>query len=73
MNIWLKIAALSSVALALALRAFLPSAPSLFVTVARGHVVLPLNRLAFWACLLIALSIGVVMMGKAMLWDLGFR
>jgi hypothetical protein len=57
----------------MALRVSLPTLPSIFITHKETHVVLPLNRLAFWACVLIALVLGTIEMVRAMAYDLGFR
>jgi len=72
---WLKIVCMcvGGLLLGLALRTVLPQSPGLFIMGNREGLVLPLNRLAFWVCVVIGLVAGAIMMGKAMLRDLGFR
>ena len=59
--------------LGLALRRFLPALPGVFMMRKAGGIVLPLNRVAFWFCLVIGLVTGVVVMVRAMAQDLGLR
>ena len=58
--------------LGLALRAVLPQTPAPFVMFKDQGFVLPLNRLAFWVCLLAGLAAGGITMARAMVRDLGF-
>jgi hypothetical protein len=72
---WLKIFCMcvGGFLLGLALRTVLPQSPRLFIMGNRERLVLPLNRLAFWACVLIGLVTGAILVGKAMLRDHGLR
>jgi len=69
---WIRIACASGVGVLLgaALRALLPSGPGIFVAGRGRTLFLPLNRLAFWACVLSALVLAAMALVRAMLDDL---
>jgi len=69
---WIRIASASGVAVFLgtALRFVLPSGPGIFVAGRARTVFLPLNRLAFWACILSALVLAAIALVRAMAEDL---
>jgi hypothetical protein len=62
----------AGILIGLASRAFLPDWPGSYIMGKKsGFVVLvPLNRLAFWVCVLTGTLVGIVFMFKAMLQDL---
>ena len=61
------------VLIGLAFRTFLPDWPGTYVMGKRSGFVmlLALNRLAFWVCVIIGVLVGIVFMIKAMVQDLG--
>ena len=75
MRVGIKIGLIWSAGLLLGLflRTVLPTLPGLFIMRKDVGFVLPLNRLAFWVCLIIGFVVGTIFMVRAMAQDLGLR
>jgi hypothetical protein len=59
--------------LAVAVRALLPDQNGFTIGNAQGPLFIPFSRVGFWTCLLAALTVTALVVGRAMLADLGTR
>ncbi len=58
--------------LAVAVRALLPSQNGFTLTSHQGTLFIPFNRVGFWTCLLAALTVTALVVGRALLADIGW-
>ncbi|HEX3893791.1 MAG TPA: hypothetical protein VHW46_14535 [Terracidiphilus sp.] len=58
--------------LAVAVRALLPDQSGFSLTSSHGVLFLPFSRVGFWTCLLAALTVTALVVGRAMLADIGW-
>ncbi len=64
---------ITALVLGLTLRAILPNLPGLHIMRKGVGFVFPMNRLAFWVCVMTGFVAGAILMVKAMLRDLGLN
>jgi len=58
--------------LAVAVRALLPDQSGFTLTLAQGSLFIPYSRVGFWTCLLAALTVTALVVGRALLADIGW-
>jgi hypothetical protein len=58
--------------LAVAVRAMLPDQNGFTLTVHEGTLFIPFSRIGFWTCLLAALTVTALVVGRALLADIGW-
>lgn len=58
--------------LAVAVRALMPDQAGFTLTGHQSTLFIPFNRIAFWTCLLAALTVTALVVGRAMLADIGW-
>jgi len=58
--------------LAVAVRALLPDQVGITLTGHQGILFIPFSRVGFWTCLLAALTVTALVVGRAMLADIGW-
>lgn len=59
--------------LAVAVRALMPDQTGLTLTGHQGTLFIPFSRIGFWICLLAALTVTALVVGRAMLADIGWN
>ncbi len=59
--------------LAVAVRALLPDQSGLTLVGHQSNLFIPFNRIGFWTCLLAAVTVTVLVVGRAMLADIGWN
>ncbi|HEU5351314.1 MAG TPA: hypothetical protein VFU55_06925 [Terracidiphilus sp.] len=57
---------------AIAVRALLPSAAGITLTGHENTLFVPFNRIGFWTCLFAAVTVTALVVGRAMLADIGW-
>ncbi len=58
---------------AVAVRALLPSHAGITLTGHQGTLFVPFNRIGFWTCLFAAVTVTALVVGRAMLADIGWK
>lgn len=58
--------------LAVAVRALLPDQSGFTLTLSQGSLFIPFSRVGFWTCLLAALTVTALVVGRALLADIGW-
>ena len=58
--------------IAVAVRALLPNQAGITLTSQQGALFIPFSRIGFWICLLAALTVTALVVGRAILADIGW-
>ena len=59
--------------IAVAVQAIMPNAAGITLTGKEGTLFIPFSRMGFWTCVLAALIVTVLVVGRAMLADIGWN
>ena len=59
--------------IAVAVRAVLPDAAGINLTGKEGALFIPFSRMGFWTCVMAALIVSALVVGRAMLADIGWN
>ena len=59
--------------IAVAVRALLPDASGINLTGKEGALFIPFSRMGFWTCVMAALFVTALVVGRAMLADIGWN